>query len=210
MKYSLFIAMFICLSISVVAQKVAITEQGEEVLLYDDGTWKLKDDPYKETEISLNDTLFTKDSKSTFLIRSKNVKMGVWINPKTWTFSKKGNNEDGEYFFRKNQSDLRAMLITEKIHAPVLSLKELAVNNAREVSPDLRVVKEEFRTVNGIQVLMMQMSGTLMGMRITYCGYYYSSPKGSVQFVTYTGESLFEESKADIGTLLNGLVELQE
>lgn len=208
MKYSLFIAMFVCLSISVVAQKVAITEQGEEVLLYDDGTWKLKNGPYVETELSLNDTLFVKDPTATFLVRSKNVEIGVWMNPKKWTFTTKGGNDDVEYFFRRKQSDLYGMLITEKIQAPVLTLKELAVSHAQEVAPDLKVIKEEFRTVNGTQVLMMQMSGTIQGIPISYFGYYYSSPKGSVQFVIYTGQSLFHEYRADIEVLLNGLVEL--
>ncbi len=209
MKYCLLIASFLCFSLSVIAQKVAITEHGEEVLLYDDGTWKLKEGPYKETEISLNDTLFVKDPTATFLVRCKHIDVGVWINPKKWTFSTKGDNDDVEYFFRKKQSDLYGMLITEKIEAPVLTLKELAVSNAQEVSPDLRVVKEEFRTVNGKQVLMMQMSGTIQGIRISYFGYYYSSKKGSVQFVIYTGQSLFDENRADIEVLLNGLVELQ-
>ncbi len=209
MKYCLLIASFLCFSLSVIAQKVAITEHGEEVLLYDDGTWKLKEGPYKETEISLNDTLFVKDPTATFLVRSKHIDVGVWITPKKWTFSTKGDNDDVEYFFRKKQSDLYGMLITEKIEAPVLTLKELAVSNAQEVSPDLRVVKEEFRTVNGKQVLMMQMSGTIQGIRISYFGYYYSSKKGSVQFVIYTGQSLFDENRADIEVLLNGLVELQ-
>lgn len=54
---------------------------------------------------------------------------------------------------------------------------------------------------------MMQMSGTIRGMRFTYYGYYYSNSNGTIQLLTYTGENLFPNYLNDIEEFLNGLVE---
>lgn len=72
----------------------------------------------------------------------------------------------------------------------------------------MQVVKEEYRYVNGLKVLMIQMTGTIQGIRFTYYGYYYTSDNGTIQFLTYTGENLFEGYLKEIEPFLNGLVEL--
>ena len=86
-------------------------------------------------------------------------------------------------------------------------LKGIALTNAQSVSPDIKVIKEEYRTINGIKVFAMQMSGTIQGMRITYYGYYYSNSKGTMQLLTYTGENLFDDYLEDIELFINGLIE---
>lgn len=98
------------------------------------------------------------------------------------------------------------MLIAEKIEIPIESLRSIAIDNAREAAPDVRVTNEEYRIVNGVQVLMMQMKGTIQGIRFVYYGYYHSGPEGSVQLISYTADALFEQYKAEMETLLNGYV----
>jgi hypothetical protein len=190
------------------AQINGITETGDEVVLFDDGTWKYVTDSVSENStIPVIETEFLKDKKSTFLIKSKKLNVGIWINPKTWTFSK-GTEEDAfEFQFEKKSGDLYAMLITEKIQVPLDVLKGIALTNAKSVSPDIKVIKEEYRTINGIKVFAMQMSGTIQGMRITYYGYYYSNAKGTMQLLTYTGENLFNDYLVDIELFINGLIE---
>lgn len=92
---------------------------------------------------------------------------------------------------------------------PIQSLKEVAIENARSVAPDVKVVKEEYRNVNGLTVLFLQMNGTLKGIKFTYYGYYYSGTGGTIQFLTYTAQSLMDKYIADCELLLNGLVELK-
>jgi hypothetical protein len=48
------------------------------------------------------------------------------------------------------------------------------------------------------------MRGTIQSIDFTYIGYYHSSPKGSTQYVTYTGSNLIPKYKDNIYTLLNG------
>jgi hypothetical protein len=191
------------------AQIKAVTETGDEVILYQDGTWKyLNKAEAANSEIILNEKEFTKSKNSTFLVRSKKVNIGIWMNPKDWNFTKGSENEAAEYQFQKKGGDLYAMLISEGMQIPVETLKGIAVQNAKDAAPDITIIREEYRKVNGIKVLMMQMSGTIQGMRFTYFGYYYSNKNGTIQLLAYTGENMFKNYVNDIELFLNGLVEL--
>ena len=53
------------------------------------------------------------------------------------------------------------------------------------------------------------MNGTIKGIHFTYLGYYFSSPKGTVQFLTYTSVNLLEEYRKDLEELLNGFVKTE-
>tara|TARA_B110000091_G_scaffold109341_1_gene118544 strand:- start:682 stop:1020 length:339 start_codon:yes stop_codon:yes gene_type:complete len=110
--------------------------------------------------------------------------------------------------FDLKNGDLYAMIIPEKAEIPLLSLRELAISNAKDVAVDVKVDSEEYRTVNGIKVLMLQMSGTTQGVKFKYYSYYYSSSKGVVQVVTYTSLNLFESYKNKMEKFLNGFVVL--
>ncbi len=191
------------------AQISAITDTGDEVVLYDDGTWTYKDGAAPErVPIPVNDEKFEKHKDASFLVKSSKVGVGLYMDPKSWNFRKGTENDAYEFQFQKKKDDLYAMMITEKLEIPIESLQNIAIDNARAAAPDLKVTKEEYRTVNGIQVLMMQMTGTIQGMRFTYCGYYYSNEGGAVQLLTYTGENLFDDYYPEIEKFLNGFVTL--
>lgn len=188
----------------------AITENGDAVILQNDGTWRYLNDSsiISKTPIAVNSQTFNKNATATFLVKSKKFNLGLWLNPKSWSF-KKGTEKDAfEYELNRKGEDLYAMMITEKIQVPIESLKEVAIENAKSAAPDLIVTKQEHRNVNGIQVLMMQMSGTIQGIRFTYFGYYYSNENGTVQLLTYSSEALFNGYQSEMEALLNGLVVL--
>lgn len=102
--------------------------------------------------------------------------------------------------------DLYAMMITERIDIPLESLKKAALINARNAAPDIKIVKQEYRTVNDKKILMIQMNGTTEGIKFSYVGYYFSSPKGTVQLVAYTSQSLIMELMDEVEFFLNGLI----
>ena len=186
----------------------AVTENGEEVFLYPDGTWIYKNDSTgTNSEIAINPTGFTKSSSSAFLLKSTKANVGVWINPKDWSFEKSTDNEDAEYAFQRKGEDLYGMMITERTQIPIESLMKIAIENARDVAPDVTVIKTEYRTVNGLKVLMMQMNGSIQGVKFAYYGYYYSNANGTVQLLTYTSQNLFTEYMKKMEELLNGFVE---
>ena len=189
------------------AQIKAITENGDEVILKQDGTWSYTDNKAEKTSnIDTSKITYKKNEKAGFLVKSNKVPCGVYIDPKKWSFSKNKGDDASELSFTLKEKDGYAMLITEKIEIPFETLKMAALSNAREVAPDVSIVKEEYRKVNDKYVLTLQMSGTLSGIRFTYLGYYYSSPNGTVQLITYTASNLFKDYAADLEDFLNGFV----
>lgn len=209
MKKILFPLALLLIGTTLLAQKKAITDSGEEVILYDNGTWKYVNDSLNEKkEIAVNPKPFTKKSAATFLVKSTRTKIGVYIDTKTWTFKKAEDNEDAEYQFQVKNNDLYGMLIAEKTEVPLETLRGIALENAKQVAPDIQVMKQEYRTVNGKKMLFMQMQGTTQGVKFAYYGYYYSNPKGTVQLVAYTSQELINDLKDEAEELLNGLVVL--
>jgi hypothetical protein len=188
------------------AQTSAITAEGAEVILYKDGTWKyLNSDEAESSEIRTSKTQFQKNREATFQVKSNIISGGIYLNPKKWSFKK---SDKAEYEFQSKQKgrDVYGMLISERIEIPLESLKEIALENARQAAPDTKIAREEYRVVNGTKVLCMQMDGTIKGIRFSYLGYYYSYANGTLQFITFTAQNLLKEYQSDMEELLNGLV----
>jgi hypothetical protein len=194
------------LSIPTLAQQRAISDTGEEVILHEDGTWSYADRDKEEVEIQTNRKKFTKPKKSSFLLKSKKLDIGVWLNPEIWSFTGETENGEAEYEFQLKDGDLYGMLISEKVPIPLETLKSIALENAQSVAPDIRSIKEEYRIVNGKKVLLLQMNGTTQGIKFSYYGYYYSDENGTVQLVTYTSQNLIDEYLPISEELLNGFV----
>lgn len=203
--------LLICFSIFFVtlslAQIRAVTDAGDVVILNKDGSWKyLNDDIEIGEKISTNKKKFNKEKTVNFLIKSQRINIGCWIDTKAWRFEK--SDEDIEFMLSHKKLDTWAMMVTEKTKVPLENLKNIALINARSVAPDARIVAQEYRNVNGVDILMLQIKGTIEGINFIYYGYYYSFEGGTVQLVTYTSEELFPEYKQAMEELLNGLVQL--
>ena len=210
MKKIIFALAFLGACSAINAQQKAVTEVGEQVLLYGNGTWKYanQDDETANT-VQINPDPFFKNDDATFLLKSTKVDIGVWLDPTEWSFQKAQDNPEAEYELQLKGEDLYGMIIAEKLEIPIENLKEIALENGREAAPDLQVIQEEYRTVNGQKVLFLQLNGTLQGIKFTYYGYYYSSPSGTVQFITYTSQGLLKSYIEDCEKILNGFVKVQ-
>ena len=209
MKFS-FALLVLLLDFSVaLAQIKAVTETGEKVLLNENGTWKYAN-PQAEikSELKLNPQKFGKSAELDFLVKSTKVNVGVWIDPKKWNFEKAESGEAAEFRFQHRTGDIYGMLISEKMEIPLETLKKAVLGNAKKAGPNVEIVKEEYRMVNGLKVMMLQMNGTVEGMEITYLGYYYSDKSGTVQFLTYLSQSQFDAQQKTLEATLNGLTSL--
>lgn len=207
-KITLTLIGLICINL-IHAQQKAITETGEEVILFDDGTWKLQHEDEKvEQETPTNPFKYKKDKESTFLLKSNKFNVGFWLNPKIWSFKKATEESEAEYKLQLKSGDIYGMIITEKVEIPLETLKTIALDNGKAAAPDLKIVKEEYRTVNDIKVLLLQMNGTIKGIKFSYYGYYFSNANGTVQLITYSSKKILENNQTKIEELLNGLVEL--
>jgi hypothetical protein len=189
----------------------AVTSNGDEVILNDDKTWKYVDVALQNQDIfDTNKLIFSKPTDATFVVKSKVINCGVYLDPKKWSFVKSKSGEDSEYEFTLKGKDGYALTIAEKSEIPLETLGIIAFDNAKEIAPDMAIVRKEYRNVNGNTVLSIHMRGTTKGMKITYFAYYFSSPKGAVQLLTYCTSNLFEGYKNEFEELLNGFVLMKE
>ena len=196
---------------SSMAQIKAITEDGKKVFLYDNGNWQYAPvDNSEETLTTKKDTIEYKRPKSyDFLMKSERIKCGIYMDGKKWSVEKNTKEGPEEYNFTLKEQDAYAMIIPEKIEVPLQNLKNIAISNARSAAPDIKVINEEFRRVNGKVFYCMQMEGTIQGIMFTYLSYYYTSKGGTIQFISYTSKNLFEQYKGEMNNLLNGLTILE-
>lgn len=208
-KHLVFLLPLLLTSLTAVPQTKAVTETGEEVILYDNGTWEYANKELAvNKDIPVNPTPFTKSDGATFLLKSKVIPKGFWLDPKKWSFEKGSDSSDEEYQLQLRDGDLYAIIITEQVELTLDALRKIVVDNAREAAADLRILQKEYRTVNGEKVLMMKMTGTVNGIKVGYLGYYHSYPSGTVQYLTYTTQNLLEKYQDTMETLLNGMVKL--
>jgi hypothetical protein len=126
----------------------------------------------------------------------------VAMDPNKWTEVKAGGA--GPRNFHHASGDVYAMIIAERLAIPMDKLKGLALANAKQASPDMKVVEEARRNVNGVEVLTMRFEGTVNGVRFAYLGLYYGGEQGVVQVLTYTGRNLFDEYRSVMEEFLNG------
>ncbi len=187
------------------AQVRAVTDNGEEVILNKDGTWRSASvTPSYETR--LDTPVVTKSGKATFLIKGKRLKYGIWIDPKKWTFSSPKTNEETpiEYRYSLKNGDAYAMTIPEGIGIGLDELVNITLSNTKKTAPDAHIVRMETRRVNGNIMRVIEKRATSQGIKFVYLAYYYSSDDMTVQFITYTSESLYNKHKADMEELLSG------
>ena len=205
MRFFLFSILFSSISYSQIS---AVTENGDEVTLFDDKSWAYKNENLSD-KLSLTSSypVYNYGTNSTFLVKSNKIKIGAQIDPKKWSFNK-SLADDSEYEFELKNEELFGLMINEKIEMPLENLKDTAFYNFNFASEDARIVNQEFRIVNDLTVLMLHMEGTIDGFKIFYYGYYFSSKNGTTQFITYSTANLFEHYKADIEKFLNGLIEI--
>ncbi|MEP6645574.1 MAG: hypothetical protein ABJC12_00675 [Saprospiraceae bacterium] len=207
-KLVLFVAL-LALALPVFSQVSAVTETGDQVVLYDNGTWVyLHKDSINVADIHTSSQKYNKDEASSFLLKSTRINIGTYLDPKKWTFKKAAETEAAEYEINNTESGLYGMMITEKLNLPLESLANIALDNARDAAPDVKVVQKEYRYVNGLKVLMMRMTGTIQDIKFSYYGYYYSINGGATQFLVYSSEDIVDKNIALIEDLLNGLVEI--
>jgi hypothetical protein len=212
MRKNLLLPMLLMFSLTLgYGQIKAVTENGDEVTLYSDGTWAYDDlEGMEDAEILMNPKTFTKGESATFLLKSSKNNFGFYLNPKEWSFTKEGSNSAAEYELQLKSGDLYGMIISEQVEIPLENLREIAISTAKTAAPDLQVVKEEYRMVNGLKMLHLQMNGTMQGIKFSYYGYYYSNESGTTQYVTFTSQNLMDSYREQCDALLNGLIVLEK
>lgn len=206
MRKAAFIVALIMMSTLSHASQKAVTDNGAEVILYENGTWKYaKEGVSALPKLTTNSKKYKKHSNASFQLKSKKNNVAVWLEPKKWSFQKSKANSEAEYQFMLKGQDLHGLLISEQIQIPMETLTQIALDNAKKAAADARVVSREYVTVNGQRMIRMIIKGTIQGIKFTYLGHYYSNQKGTTQLLTYTSENLFDKYKSEALKFINGL-----
>jgi hypothetical protein len=184
------------------ADQRAKTEDGRDVILHDDGTWSYAK-PSK-TEAS------QKDRRATEIYRGKHGTFTLSLIPGVWKKSLKPSSPAAEVEFTHKDGDAMAMVIAERIAVSPAVLKETVLKNARNADPEAKIIKEEKRTVNGSDVTFLTINAKVQGIPFTYMYDLYTGDAGTIQILTFTGQNLVNEYRADIEALLNGFEVLKK
>ena len=197
-------------SLTFIAQQRALTEDGKEVVLFDNGTWKfVNESDAKVLEIIVtNNNLFEKPKTASFLMKSKKLEVGVYFDPKKWKLATQNISPHVEYFFtdRGNTEGLFGFMMTEKVQIATLkNLKELIIENVNRNVDFFRLKESEYRTVNGMKVLYIRYAANTKGMDFEYAGYYYINSDGYAGVVGFSSQKMFESNFDAIQELINGI-----
>src|SRR5258708_4975176 len=216
MKTIFFFFSLILVLNTVKAQIKALTENGKEVLLFDNGSWKYSQDSSNEStnandSILVNPAKFSRPAGASFLVKSNVFNVGVYIDPAKWTFSRHKDNEvNPEYRFNSKSEGGYVIMVTEKTPIDLQNMPNIALINAEHASADAKIRSVEYRMVNNKKMLCLQIKGTIQGIKFAYLGYYYSNENGTIQLLSYTTQKLFESSKKGLESFLNGLIEIEK
>jgi hypothetical protein len=180
------------------AQTRATTTDGKGVILNSDGTWRYVDAPGGA------DT--PRKGKATAFIAGSRVRYRVWYDPAKWQASKIKANNAAEHEMTHTNGDGFALVIAERTQIPLDKFKELVLQRFATTLTDVKLVSSTERIVNGVHVGIMEVTGTTMsGIPVAYYGSYFSGKQGVVQVLTYSGQGLFEEYRADFTEFMGGL-----
>jgi putative sensory transduction regulator len=101
--------------------------------------------------------------------------------------------------------DAFVRVIAERIQVESEAFRDVALNNAKQIAPDIQLESETPRVVNGLQTLVLRYSGKTSGVRFTFLNQMHSDAGGTVQLAGWTGSNLFDEYRGDFLELFNGL-----
>lgn len=202
------------------AQVWAVTEKGDTIYVYSDGTWSFDKEErsnqdqgsldYLNTVIKLDTiaTLFTVNSKAEKKLSSQYGFFEFQYDSDEWKRVPAAQlNEDAEFALQAKNNDIYVAIISEEIEIGIENIYKIAINNAKEnLGVEIDILKSELRNINGIDVIRGVMGFNLNGMNLIFDSFYFSDSRGTVQLTTWTASNLHEKYEDDILSLLNGLV----
>ena len=214
--------LFLLLAVPVLThtQTLAVTEYGDTIYVYDSGRWAYEPDDAllePEPEESYLDRQLTIDSSTVAYrtpptadkVLSSNLGfVTIHYRDSLWQRVPPAQyNKDAEFVLKSRTTDLFALVIVEAGAMTSEAILKTALHNMKSYTksePTLHRV--ERRQVNGTEVLLATYGANVNGMNVTFAAYFYSSDRGTLQFMAWTTDNLYERVAADIEDLLNGLV----
>lgn len=202
------------------AQIKAVTENGDTIFVYNDGTWSFteKEASPMDAQLSFLDRELNIDTiQETFKVAESATKEAknkfdlfkIMYDEKKWDRIPPGklNNEEAEMAFISKEKDIYSLVIAEEAEIGQENILKIALGMMeKRTGGTVELLNVQQRTVNGTGILSGQFKVDISGMILTFDSYYYSSPKGTVQFTTWAGSSVWEKNQKVVKEFLNGLI----
>lgn len=222
MKNKLVLLFLLISGSSIMAQEMAITASGDTIFVFNDGTWSYDRTP-RDSEIVTPETLnFAKrevEIDSTSRVLLVNEATDKVIDKETDFFSIQYSsdiwnrvppatiNPAASYTFSDEQQNVFAMVIAENVELGTENIFKFALENAeKNTGANPRVQSSEWVRVNGTDLIKAEYNIEMSGLKFVFNSLFYSSEKGTIQFMTWTFENIYQEKKAILDQLLAGLV----
>lgn len=224
MKYNQFIPTLVFLLVANIltayGQTLAITEHGDSIYVYDNGTWSfelLEEMPNTESDLAflsseLSIDTLSKEYKYTSKAKkqAKNARgqFTIKYDENTWKRVPPATlNGEAEFAFQSKTTDIWCVVISEITPIAADKLFRIAIKNMEESTGSTpEILKTEQRTVNGQQLIRGVLRANFSGIDLIFDTYYFSNDLGSVQFTTWTSATIWKSNESDILDFLNGFV----
>jgi hypothetical protein len=188
------------------AQIKAVTENGDQVLLSPNGTWRYLEATKNEDSIGTNPTRFAKSANANFLLKSKNISLGFLNDTKKLNFEKSTDNTTEYTFSLRDNSSVGAFVVVESVGMDLQALRKIALDNIQKEATSFNLIHEEYRSVNNLKILHVEINATVQGMQLVYLCYYYTDDFSTVQFISYISKNFVVQYKKAAEDFLNGLI----
>jgi hypothetical protein len=177
----------------------ATTQDGKEVLLSPNGTWKYSDPNIIKTG--------SKPTTTTKSIRSSIVKgFEFWMDGKKWIGAKKKDTENAEFQFNHADGNCSIMIFSDKNFIPADDYSKQFLDGIHQNSPDAKLVSEEKRIFNGLEVRLISVDAIFDNVAFRYFVCFYSGKKGSMQIISYSPRDIFPQFEKEIIDFMTGFV----
>jgi hypothetical protein len=185
------------------AQQYATTDEGQRVLLKDNGLWErvMAEDAPMGGPVNLS-----KSPRSRHAVKGKQIPYEIWYNHDKWTVLGESVNSFAEYSLHHKDGDVIAAVVAERIQVDLDKLVEIALNNLKNTASEYRIVDWNTATINNHQGKLLQLNAVVQGIHFTYLIFYFSNERGSFQLMTFTSNNLFAGYQKDLMELISGFV----
>ncbi|OJJ15054.1 hypothetical protein BKI52_40010 [marine bacterium AO1-C] len=173
--------------------------------------FETKDDFFEvNNQIPVNPNKYNKSLEADLLVKSKKgPKLGLWINSSVWKALGRPLNENFELTFTAKEGQIYAAFAVDTTQIPLELLKTQTHLTNLKIDPKAKILKEEYRMVNGLKVLFVKRQAVLEASEFVFLDYYFSGKYGTIQVVTFSTKAFINQYQDFCEKLMNGLVELK-
>lgn len=219
-KVIVFLLVGLALQSYLKAQTTAVTEEGDTIYVYPNGTWSFEYEEDFVHEKTMEDFLslqlkidtiadpFIYDSKVNKELTTQIDQFVFKYNDKSWKRVPPSNyNEEAEFAFENRENDIWAIIITEQAEVGLENILKISISTLEQNTGAVPSIKKtELRNVNGTNVLRGTLDVNVSGIEFVFDSYYCSDERGTTQIVTWTGRSIWEKHQDEIVNFLNGVI----